>query len=260
MKKTSICILLFLAFLEVHAQFSLGADLLGMGLPRAQQKEAGLMVDSTLSNSRLVFLVYSNLVGAYKVKNWEFSVGIGHEYMAWNQKFNTPTEEVKAFVGSNSQSDSSDLLKKVSYSSNLIPTPIGAKYLFEREPGSWANGFISLQLIPAFAFQRTASPIFNKQYALLFIPYYGRVSEDPELVEATQAYFQPKINSILLDAKAEAGFRLWGRKRKYAVDLSIGYLYGFIPLHEQMRSAKGPFGNLALRFFFKSKSSAEGLI
>jgi hypothetical protein len=257
MKKTSICILLFLAFLEVHAQFSLGADLLGMGLSRSAQNEEVLRLDTNLASSRLVFSINANLVGAYKFKHWEFSLGVGHENYFWKQKFDAPTEDLKALIGSNSLSDSSDILRRITYSSKLITLPVGVKYLFGNKPDAWANAFLSIRLTPTFTHKQKADPVFRDKTSFLF-PV--AVDEDPALVDATKAYFLAKVNTFLLDGKAEAGFRLWGNKRKYAVDFSIGYLYGFIPLHEQMGSTKGLFGNLALRFFFKSKSSADGLI
>lgn len=257
MKKTSICILLFLAFLEVHAQFSLGADLLGMGLSRSAQNEAVLRLDTNLAPSRLVFSINANLVGAYKFKHWEFSLGLGHGNYFWKQKFDAPTEDLKVLLGSNSQSDSSDILRRVTYTTRFVTLPVGVKYLFGNKPDSWANVFMSIRLTPTFTHHKKANPVFWDRSSFIFP---STVEEDPALVDATKAYFLAKVNSFLLDGKAEAGFRLWGNKRKYAVDFSIGYLYGFIPLHEQMGSTKGLFGNLALRFFFKSKSSAAGLI
>ena len=74
-------------------------------------------------------------------------------------------------------------------------------------------------------------------------------------MEATRAYFKARTNTFLLDSKVEAGIRVWGDRRKYAVDLSVGYLYGFIPLNKQMGSPQGIFGNLALRFFFKNNTA-----
>ncbi|MBC7776076.1 MAG: hypothetical protein H7246_11635 [Phycisphaerae bacterium] len=260
MKKSSLCSLLILAFLEVHGQFSLGADLVGIGLTRASQNDIGLKLDSSLSSSRLVFSVNSNLVGAYKFKSWEFSLGIGHENYFWKQKFDAPTADVKSFVGSDSQSDSSDYLAKVTYSSKLMTLPIGAKYLWGQKSDSWANAFVAVRLMPSFAYHRSASAGFFDRPSFFLFPFRVRREEDPALDAATEAYFQPKANPFLLDGIAEIGCRLWGGRRKYAVDFSIGYLYGFIPLHEQMRSTKGLFGNLALRFFFKRNVVIYGLI
>jgi hypothetical protein len=250
MKGIGLCILFFLASLEAHAQFSLGGDLIGMGLSRSTQHEDVLNLDSSLAFTRFVFSANSNLVGAYKVKRWEFSLGVGHENYIWKQKFGAPTEEVKALFGLEAQPDTSDILRRVSYSSKLITLPVGVKYFFESKPDSWISAFFSLRLAPTFAYQQKVNPVFWNTTSFLFFPF--AVEENPTLVEATRAYFKARTNTFLLDSKAEAGIRVWGNRRKYAVDFSVGYLYGFIPLNEQMSSTQGIFGNLALRFFFKN--------
>lgn len=248
MKKISLSLLLFLTFLEARAQFSLGGDLIGMGLSRSSQSKDVLRLDSSLASSRFVFSLNTNLVGAYTIKGWEFSLGFGYGNYIWKQKFDASTEDVKALIGLKELPDTSDILRRVSYSSKLTTLPVGVKYLFGNAPDSWLNAFFSLRLTPAFTCQQKVRPVFWDNSSFIF-PV--SVAEDPKLVEATRAYFQAKTNTFLLDGKAEAGLRIWGEKRKYAVDLSVGYLYGFIPLHEQMGSTQGICGNLALRFFFK---------
>jgi hypothetical protein len=251
MKGIGLCILFFLTFLEARAQFSLGGDLIGMGLSRSTQHKDVLNLDSSRAFTRFVFSANLNLVGAYKVKRWEFSLGVGHENYIWKQKFGAQTEDVKALLGLEAQPDTSDILRRVSYSSKLITLPVGVKYLLGNKPDSWINAFFSMRLAPTFAYQQKVNPVFWNTTSFIFFPF--AVEENPILVEATRAYFKARTNTFLLDGKAEAGIRVWGGRRKYAVDLSAGYLYGFIPLNEQMCSIRGVFGNLALRFFFKNK-------
>ena len=86
----------------------------------------------------------ANLVGAYKIKRWEISLGCGYGNNIWKQKFDAPTEDLKALLGLSAIPDSSDILRRVSYDSKLITLPIGVKYLFGNAPDSWVNAFFSL--------------------------------------------------------------------------------------------------------------------
>ena len=130
MKEISISILFFLTFLEAKAQFSLGGDLIGMGLSRSPQSKDVLRLDSSLASSRFIFSLNTNLVGAYTTKDWEFSLGFGYGNYIWKQKFDASTDDLKALVGLKELPDTSDILRRVSYSSKLTTLPVGVKYLF----------------------------------------------------------------------------------------------------------------------------------
>jgi hypothetical protein len=192
MKKCIFTALFILNTLLVFGQFSLGSDLVAIGLTHLKQKEMGLMPDTLLSENRLVFTANSGLVGAYKHKQWEFSLGVGYEYCYWKQKFEALTPDVKVFVGSDSQSDSSDYLAKVTYTSRRITVPFGAKYFLGRKPDSWVDAFVALRFIPTFAYQGSADPGFFDRPVTIFFPFRSRSEEDPALVAATEAYFNPK--------------------------------------------------------------------
>ena len=254
MKKHFILLLFQVLPLMACAQFSLGADLLGVGLTNIQQKEMGLSPEAGLRTSRLVFSFQNNLVGTYHRKNWAFSVGLGHQYYFWQQRFRALNNEVGNFMGVSEVLDSSNFLGRVTYSNQLICVPVGVKYfLGNKNPESIINAFFGLSLTPSFAAQERVDAIFFQQGFIFRNP----VAESVALEQTSERYFKAKLNPVLLDGKATVGFRIWGRRRTFAVDLSGAYLYGFVPFHEQMGHNKGLFSNVSLHFFFKNRSAEK---
>lgn len=249
MKKNILFSIFFLSFGQLWGQFSLGADAFGMTLARAEQKDIGLPLDTAYSDTRFVFAAQSNLSMGYRLKRWEFSLGVGYRQSNWNQRFHASPQEIKDFVGSSSLSDSSDYFGKMRYTGRYYTLPIGAKYLIGAKKESWISAFVAAQLVPSFAYQRLARPKFF-DFPFLF-PI--RSEEDPALVVATEAYFTPKASKFVLDAKLEIGLRVWGRAQRTCGDLSLGYFQGLKPLHEQMGSPRGMFCNFAFHYFFLKK-------
>lgn len=252
MKKTCFTALILAVPLLMFGQFSLGADVLSFGLPNASQKDIGLTPESTTLARRLVFIENSNFVAAYKHKNWEGSVGLGFHYYYWKQKFNALTPGVRDLVGANTVLDSTNFLGRVIYSSKYITLPIGMKYMHDRSK-DWINGFVSVRLCPTFAYHQDVNPDFFTQSFI----FRTEILEDPELEAATKQYFESQTNAFLLDAKAELGFRIWGGKRKFAVDFSLGYMLGLLDLHQQMGRAKGIFCNSSIRFYLKNQPEKQ---
>lgn len=250
MKKVIFSCFCLLGFLQLKGQFSIGADIFGASFARMNQEDIGLPLDSSYSNSRALFTGQSNFSFGYRYKNWEFSLGAGYRQSNWNQRFKAFPQEIKDFVGSNSDSDSSDYFGKMRYTGRYYVLPIGAKYLIGAKNNSWIKAFVAAQLVPTFAYQRLASPKFLN-YNFLFPT---EAQEDPALVEATRAYFLPKVSDFILDAKLEFGARVGGKQT--CLDFSLGYLHGFKPLHAQMGPPKGMFVNLAFRYFFLKKAPA----
>lgn len=253
MKKILFALLFLPVSIQLYSQFSIGADLVGLGFSNAYQREIGLTLDTALAPRRIVFFVNSSISGAYRHKQWEFSLGLGYGTNYWKQKFNAPTDEVKAFLGSNTQSDSSDYLAKITFTNQLVTLPIGVKYLMDRNPERWVTAFVSLELTPGFTYNQTTEAGFFNRPSFFLFPFRTKVEEDAALVALTEAYFDAKTNHFLLDSKFELGMRIWGRKRKFCVDLSLGYSQGLIALHQQMGLGGGYFGNLGLRFFLKNR-------
>lgn len=253
MKKALLALLFLPMCGQLYGQFSIGADLVSLGFSDARQREIGLMPDTALAPRRIVFCVNTSISGAYKHKNWEFLMGVGYGTNYWKQKFDAPTDQVKAFLGSNTTSDTSDYLAKITFTNQLVTLPIGVKYLVGRDPKRWVNGFFSLTLMPGFTYNEEAVAGFFNRPSSIFFPFRTQVEEDPALVALTEAYFESQINHFLLDSRLEAGIRIWGRKRKFCVDLSLGRTRGLIALHQQMGSSRGFFGSLGLRFFLKSR-------
>ncbi len=252
MKKSLFTCLILSMPMWVFGQYSLGTDLLSIGLPNVSQKEIGLTPDQTTLARRLVFMENTNFVAAYKHKNWEGSVGLGFNYYFWKQKFYAFTPSVRDLVGANTVLDSTNFLGKVTYSGNYITLPIGMKYMHDRSK-DWINGFVSVRLCPTFAFRQDVNPDFFNQ---AFIFRVG-AEEDPGLEAATKKYFESQTNSFLLDGKAELGLRIWGAGRKFAVDFSLGYMVGFMALHQQMGNTRGFFLNSSLRFYLKNKPEKQ---
>jgi hypothetical protein len=250
MKKTIFLAACLSCALQLYAQFSIRTNVPTMMLGFVEDSDIELMQDNSYSNNRFVFTIQGDLSLAYQVNSWEFSLGMGYQLTQWNQRFDAPLEDVKAFIGSKSLSDSSDVLGKISYSGRYYIVPLGAKYFFDKEAP--VSAFLSLQIQPAFAYQRIATAKFFDDGSFLGLRAVSE--EDPILQAETEDYFLRQTNSFAMDGKGEFGFRFWGGKSRFSLDLSLGYQHGLVRRQAQMGLPRSVYVSMGLRYVISNKT------
>ncbi len=251
MKKTIFLAACLSCVLQLQAQFSIRTNVPTLMLGLVEESESGLFPDSSYSSNRFVFTIQGDLSLAYQVNSWEFSLGLGYQLSRWNQRFDAPMEDVKALVGSQSLSDSSDILGKIGYSGRYYIVPLGAKYFFDKEAP--ISAFLSMQIQPAFAYQRIATAKFFEDGSFLGLRVASE--EDPILRAETEDYFLSQTNSFAMDGKMEFGFRFLGGKSRFGLDLSLGYQHGLVRRHTQMGLPRSVYVSMGLRYVISNKTS-----